>query len=249
MLGTEAGAMVPGIRALTARRFRRALTIGVAVAGALILATTSLAFLNTNGLGTTSISAGGLSGANNEYADVLMGGTVLTNSAVWAASGTTAAQGAVWSPVVGQVVTIGSSAGDKAGDVAMIDAGGTTRNILVTLSVTNPAQLSADYSYMNLPIAVVSCINTASACATQTNWGANIKGDGATAGTDANGTALPTTGSPTYLTLTNGSVSFLLKGGTGNLYELEIPTGGSFYTVSTTAGSLSPSFMVTTTAA
>ncbi len=246
MLTAETGATLSGARTMKARRFRRAVTLGVAMAGAVLLAATGFAFLNTNGSGTTSITAGGLSSNKNQFADVAVGGTGL-ESAFWALSGTASAGAASWSPVVNQVVTVGT-----AGDLAMIDAGGTTGNILVTLSVTNPASLSSDYSYMNVPIAVVSCVNTATACQTKTNWGASIKGDGTTGGTDANGAVLPTAASPTYLTLTNGSVSFLLKGGTSYLYEIEIPTGGSFYTVSTTSSttaSLSPSYMVTMTAA
>ncbi|MBM4436437.1 MAG: hypothetical protein FJ029_04200 [Actinobacteria bacterium] len=71
------------------------------------------------------------------------------------------------------------------------------------------------------------------------------------AATDISGTAFATS----YLTLTNGFVSYLVNGGgatTKDYYGVTIGTGGNFYTVATTSDSthsLSPQFLVTVTSA
>jgi hypothetical protein len=211
-----------GTRAQAAKRFRKMALVTTALVGVGLLAATSFAFLQTNGSATTSITAGGTTG--NEFADVQTSGTFTPG---WAVKGTTSPTqpSSPWTPVVGQVVAVQS-----ASDLAIVDATGTTGNVLVTLVLSNAAALSADYSYINLPIQVEVCtLNTT--C----TWNAE--------GTDANGDAIGN-GGLTYLTLSNGYLSFLLKG--GSYYELEIPTGGSFYTISTSAtgGALSPNYLI-----
>ncbi len=53
----------------------------------------------------------------------------------------------------------------------------------------------------------------------------------------------PTVTSPTFLTNTEGFLSFSLQG--GKYYDIAFNAGGSFYTVSTTNGTLNPTFYFT----
>lgn len=217
---------VPGIRTQGVRRFRKMAMMAAALAGVGLLAATGFAFLQTNGSATTSIQAGGISGAANEFADVVTSGAPPTAFTNWAASNSSTAQAAVWQPVVGQVVPV-----KTPGDVGIIDATGTTGNVLVTLVLSNAASLSADYSYVNLPIVLKQCTLVSTTC----TWNAVTA--------DANSQPIGDSGVE-YLTLSNGYLSFLVAG--GSYYEVTIPTGGSFYTISTGAsgGTLSPSYLI-----
>jgi hypothetical protein len=207
------------------QRLRRTVATVLGVGAALLVAGAGFAFLNTNGTATTAVTAGGT--AQGNFADVY----TASPPVAWAlAGGTGSPQSAQWTPVLNSVSTV-----TQAGDLAIVDATGTSGNILVTVALTNPAALSGDYAYMNLPIVVKACTLSGSTCTWQD-------------ATDANGNAIGAS-APQYLTLTNGYLTFLLQGGTGKYYEIEIATGGSFFTISTTAGSLSPAFLVTTAAA
>ncbi|MBM4436438.1 MAG: hypothetical protein FJ029_04205 [Actinobacteria bacterium] len=65
----------------------------------------------------------------------------LTN-ATWKVRGdATAPKSAVWNPIVGQVAEV-----TTAGDLALIDARGTSANFIVTVSLLNIVALSGDYS-------------------------------------------------------------------------------------------------------
>lgn len=214
---------------------------------------TGVSFTATNDTSTVAITAGGIGGGVTDFASVSFSANAVITGVrpVQAATGTTFVAPA-WSPTIDQVVPV-----TTAGDLAIINASGTTGNILVTASLTNPVGLSKAYSYFNLPISIYKSTNAG------TTWTRQLTGAGNTTFGDSNGV--------TYLSLTNGFVSFLVAGGANTLYELHIskfiPTSlteaitaapatgtvplGSFYTIDTTSAgtSLAPAISVTVTAA
>ena len=247
-VGFEGTPAVVAGRRPAVRRVRQGLLVAVGVVAVGVLTASSFAFLQTSGAGSISVTAGGLTGSNNEFADVsttALGSTVLNFGVA-----------ASWSPVVNQVVGV-----TTAGDLAEIQVPkSSSANILVTLTVGNEAALSADYSYMNLPVQVFACSTSLSSPA----LGSCALGDWQPVTEDANGQAIGDSSNISYVTLANGGLTFLLgpgidastgKPGTtadpAQYFELAIPKGGSFYTISTTAsgGSLAPSYLVTATSA
>lgn len=192
---------------------------GILVAG--LLAGTGVAFLQTNGVVSTSIS-GSTSATGEVYTGTI--GTSLTSltgaPTKWAISGTTATAAPSWSPT--QSAT-GSVTG--AGDLGIIDAA--SGSVLTTVALTNAGGLSSDYSYLNLPVEVYKWDATTTTWAVDSNYPVQ------------------------YLGLTNGYVTFTLPvGSTGGFYEIVVPTGGSYYVVSTSStaqATLSPSFDITAT--
>ncbi len=230
---------------------------GFGVAGAAVLMATGYAFLATNGNATTSISAPSGSG---QYAGVYAatsGGafptlTVPTSTntyvkapTAWETGSTAAVTAGMWTPVLNQPTQV-----TQAGDIAVVNTTGATANVLVTLTVTNPASLNSDYSYVNIPVGVKEWSLSPNLTPTSSTTGAWD------AAKDAAGNPLPagsTAPGPTYLTFSDATVPFLLK--PGGWYELYIPNNtptttdaaGSFYTVSTSpTASLSPNFYVNT---
>lgn len=213
-----------GGRAQAAKRFRKMALVTAAVLGAGLVAATGFAFLSTNGATSTQITAAGV-GSNYEFAGVYTSNSGLpTTVSNWVYGGN-GFQTASWTPTVGQVGSV-----TQGGDLAMIDATGTTGNVLVTLVLSNAASLDNDYSYLNLPIGVSKCTSPSG---TTCSWGVIT--------TDANGDTIGN-GGVSYLTLTNGELTFLLPGNA--YYELTIPTGGSFYTISSNSSDLSPSYLI-----
>ncbi len=130
-----------------------------------------------------------------------------------------------WAPVAGSAGGV-----TTAGDIVVFDATTATladhTSLRVTVFVTNLDKLQQAYSSFAFPVNVYRCAST---CTTTGAW------------TQASAViASP----PTYLTNTDGFVSFTLPG--GYYYDLAFDTGGSFYTVSTaTAANLNPSFYFT----
>lgn len=123
-----------------------------------------------------------------------------------------------WSPTLNTAGEVGTS-----GDLALVDATGTP--LIVNVFVTNLVGLQGDYSSFTFPMHVYqnetgTCTET-KACKWEENEGL----------------------SETYLTNTEGNLSFSLP--SGHFYDITIDKGGSFYTISTTAGQLSPSFYFT----
>ena len=110
------------------------------------------------------------------------------------------------------------------GDLFYIDAGGSPADIVVTLYIVNTQELIHCYKYLNLKVGVYVWSSTA-------QW---QRASGANGG--------PV--SDTYITLSNGQVSFTLPGYTK--YKVAIDSG-CFYciTANTDGGSLSPQFYLT----
>ena len=212
-----------------------------------------VSFTATNDTSTVAITAGGIGGGVTDFASVSFAANAVIAGVrpVQAATGTTFVAPA-WSPTIDQVVPVAT-----AGDLAIINASGTTGNILVTVSLTNPVGLSKAYSYFNFPIDVYKSTDAG------TTWVRQLTGAGSTSIGGSTGV--------TYLSLTNGFVTFLVAGGANTLYELHVPkfipttpaetiiappaTGtvptGSFYTIDTTSAgiAIAPAISVTVTAA
>ncbi|MEX2229855.1 MAG: hypothetical protein WEB13_09490 [Dehalococcoidia bacterium] len=144
--------------------------------------------------------------------------SALAGSQRWTVSTTTSRTAPTWTPTLNTVV------GTSAGDIAIVDttsAGSGTQ--IVTVAYGNAGALNLAYSYLILPVDIYES-------------------------NDA-GVADPwelVTNTGRYLTLTNGYQQYFLPG--GKFYEVHVPAGGSIYTISTSAGSLSPTFIVTVTA-
>lgn len=137
--------------------------------------------------------------------------------------GSTTASGTLpgWSPTLntaGEVAT--------AGDLALVDATGTP--LILNVFITNLVGLQGDYSSFTFPMHVY-----------QNETGTCTGGAGAKTCKWEENKGL----SETYLTNTEGNLSFSLP--SGHFYDITIDKGGSFYTISTTAGELSPSFYFT----
>ena len=131
-----------------------------------------------------------------------------------------------WSPTANAAGEVG-----KAGDLALINAN--TDKLIVNIYVTNLVGLQADYSSFALPIYIYEA--TKSGCE---GLASKVCETGKVGGWEKNAEL-----SKTYLTNTEGNLSFSLP--SGHYYDIAIFTGGSFYTISTTAGELSPSFYFT----
>lgn len=215
------------------RRFLMVAVAGLAVVGVAM----GVSFLDASGTTSTSVSA-----ASNSFVFPVAASTssplpckivnlkYTTSAGITAGScSPTVTQGAFktsgvvlpsWTPV-------GGSAGSvtTAGDLAVIDAttgtlGPDHGTLLVSMYITNLDKLQQDYSSFAFPVNVYSSTDG-------TGWAAATS-------------VLPTV---TYLTYSTAFLSFSMPA--GYYYDITFDTGGSFYTTSTTAGSLNPSFFFT----
>jgi hypothetical protein len=120
-----------------------------------------------------------------------------------------------WTPTEGTAGTISTK-----GDLFVITAD-SAADIWVTLYLNNGDKLSKAYTYLNMNIEAYYTTDT-------TNWATTTKKD-----------------IDSYLTLTNGYVSFKLSGhAAGGQYSIGID-GGTFFTIDTgTPANLKPSFYV-----
>lgn len=243
-------------------RKRVLLTLGALSFG--VVAVTGYAFLNSNAIATTSISG---TTSNTGAVFTSNPSTVPTDMpTTWYCNGPTASTATAtftetsgcsappssqfygpvapgWTPTVNATGSV-----TYAGDVAMVDAGKGSGGVLVTVALTNTAALSAGYSYLNLPLAVQAWNGTA--------WVSAKDASGAYIGYSSAGGA---DNGVQYLGLTTGYLTFdLPASGNSNsvyssttspaYYEVIIPQGGSFYTISSSSSSdLAPSFDVSAT--
>jgi hypothetical protein len=111
-----------------------------------------------------------------------------------------------------------------AGDVAVVD--GTAGPTLITVALTNAAAMASAYTYVNIPIEIYSC----------------SLGSGTTCAMASDTTKHP----EEYLSFSNASLTFQVNGGSGDYYEVVVPTGGSMYVYSTSGGNtdLAANFLV-----
>jgi hypothetical protein len=216
--------------------FRRQLAWGIAAVAAGLVVATGLAFLQTNGTATASVTTGNATGevyTSNPtsvptnfptvwYCGLSTGTAADTATTGCGTTATTGPDPAGWSPAASSTGSITTS-----GDLAIIDA--TNGPVMVTIALTNAADMSSDYSYFNMPIELASWTP-----GTSTSWTTNVK--------DANSVG------EQYLNLTDGYVTYDLP--QGDYYEVYVPTGGSYYCVSTSTasgGSLTPTFDIAAT--
>ena len=133
-----------------------------------------------------------------------------------------------WSPVAN---TAGSVT--TPGGLALVDTSGTTNGVIVNVFITNLQNMQSDYSSFALPVNIWSSPCTNGTC----TW-----------------TEQPTYDS--FITNTQGQVSFNLPKGSGPFFDIVMDTdgvsggdksSGSYYCTSTTAssGALSPNFYFT----
>lgn len=202
----------------------------VSVAGLAVLA----ASLGVSFLGDTGTTSLAVSGGNSNFVfPVATNNTLPTPvtslkytqaAAVNASHVITAAVTPSWAPIAGSAGSV-----TTAGDLGLIDATTVANAIILNLYVTNLAALQQDYSSYSLPINVYSSTCPSNVC----TWAQDS-------------TVLVS--APTYLTNSAGVVTLKLP--TGKYYDVTMDTGGSFYTISTTAtgGALSPNFYFVATA-
>ena len=175
------------------------LILGLLLAGTV----TSISYAQVTATSGTTIAAVGVSG---QFAVVSTRAEAAADSVVLKYNVDPA-----WSPstdATGNITT--------PGDLYYIDTGTYQGDLFVTLSLTNPTELTKSYTYLNLLINVYKRQGV-------DGW-------------------VAVEGSTTYLTLTNGYVSFLIPG--ASEFDITID-GGNFYAIGNgTNGSLSPTFFV-----
>ena len=214
-----------GSGAQPSRRWRRPLLVGVLAAAVILVTTTSLSFLSSNGTAGATVTPSG-SGSANVYAAASTSPTLPSTSLTWQVTGTTTDQLPAWNVSQGQVAQV-----TTAGDVAVVD--GTAGKTLITITLANAAAMAGAYSYVNIPIDIYQCTVATSTC----TWAA----------ADELNTSPAVAYGTQYLSFSNASLNFEVSGGTGTYYEITVPTGGSLYCYNTaTTSDLSPSFLVTT---
>jgi hypothetical protein len=221
-------------------RRRRFLVVSVA-ALAVLGAAMGVSFLGDTGTQSLTVAAAAGSGnfvymptANGALGPNFTGAPVaFKGGSTWTATagpgstpGFNAVQTATWT------AGLGAGSVTTKGDMAVIDAtvgtNGTlpdsNHKLLVTVFVSNLVQFGADYSSYALPINVWESTNGAA-------WA------------DATVRAVPNT---TFITNLGGQVTFTLA--PGYLYDIWMPTGGSWFNVSTandgTTHALAPSFFL-----
>ncbi len=168
-------------------------------------------------LGVTAVSFAATAPSASVTTTVSGGNFVSVTSTIPAAWTAPSGYGSApaWMPIAGTTGSI------TKGSIYWIDPKDYTGDLLVTLYLNNPADLTKAYSYLNMAVMVLGSSNG-------TTW------------SEASG--FKTSGNySNYLTLTNGYVSFVLPGGSKYLIAID---GGPYYCVSTTGGSLSPSFYI-----
>jgi hypothetical protein len=215
---TEVGLPLPGsdlatVRAGRVRRFRRWAFWGVAALGAALLAATTFAFLGTNSTASASVTPSSPTGS-----------AVYTSTpptGVYFLHGNTTAAAPGWYATQGSVTSV-----KTAGDVAVID-GTNPGPMLITVALANPAALATAYSYVNIPVDLFECSTAGTSTCIQGGW-----------------SQVPTgVSNPNYLSFSNGVLTFAVTGAANTYFEVEVPTGGSFYTYNS-AGTTGASFLV-----
>lgn len=132
-----------------------------------------------------------------------------------------------WSPVAGSAGAV-----TTAGDIAIVDATSATNYVTVSTYITNLASLLIDYSSFALPINVYQTNCTATSCS---DW------------TPAAAVSQTTFGS--YLTDTQGQLTFTLPAAAGRYYDI-VMEGTNHYTASgTTTPAHAPVSQIATSAA
>jgi hypothetical protein len=219
-------------------RRRRFLIVAIA-ALAVLGAAMGVSFLGETG--TQSLSVNAAAGSGNFVYQAASSGALgpnftgtpgtLPGGSTWTATagpGSTPGINTVQAPT--WVAALGAGSVTTKGEMVILDAtatGGnatlpdTSHQLLVTVFVSNLVQFAADYSSYALPINVSESTNG-------TSW--------ASAGADAT----PNTG---FITNLGGQVTFTLA--PGKLYDIWMPTGGSWFNVSTSNSgghALAPSF-------
>jgi hypothetical protein len=182
-----------------------------------LLSVTAITFARNTATTSVSITAAGVGGDGEAATDASGIATVDDGIELQYSTGGAhpyAHVAPTWEPVIEQPGPI------TAGDLYYFNTTGYTGDILVTLYVTNPYELSKNYSYLNMQVNVRSGTSGA--------W---------VQSTLANGDAIGTV----YLTLVNGKLTFILSGNT--YYDISIDSG-TYYPVDVdaTGGALSPEF-------
>jgi hypothetical protein len=210
---------------------RRFLIVSVAALAVLAVAL-GVSFTADTGTSSVTVSAGGGGGelvyerSGSAVTFPSGGGTVTFKAAT-----TTTGQAPSWSPVAGSAGSV-----TQAGDIAVIDgrasSAGGALSVNLTLYITNLAPLQKMYGSYAFPIKIYESTQSS---ADFSGWSASPMSFG--------GQSL------FYMTNTTGYLSFTLPthGTHHKYYAVELETGGSYYTVSTTApgGELGPSFFIT----
>lgn len=128
------------------------------------------------------------------------------------------------------------------GDLALIDATGTTMpnggNVLVSIYITNLSTLASGYSSYAFPIEIFQC-KTSCAASSDTTTGDSGNWTNVTSATPLS------SGNPTvFLTSNAGFVTFSLP--YDYYYDVTIPKGGAFYTLSgVTSSNATPTYYIT----
>jgi hypothetical protein len=187
----------------------------IMIAAVALLATgTGVAFA-----ATTSVSNVGVTSLG-DYATVTAAGS----SGKWGAA-------PAWDPVTGVPGQIpDSAAGNTAGDLFIVDTSQYAGDVYLTLYMTNGAELTGAYSYLNLGITVYE-------------WDSTLNtGAGGWESTPVAGVSGSTPNA--FVGITNGFVTFrLAETANGGKYSVGIDSG-SFYPISAVAADLSPDFFV-----
>jgi hypothetical protein len=180
-----------------------------AAAVLLLFAATAVTFARDTATTSVSISAVGVSGTGNAVADLY--GLQDVPTGIELEYGNTAP---LWSPVIEQPGSI------TAGDIYYFNTTDYLGDVMMSLHITNPEELSQNYSYLFMQVNVRN--------GTSGSWAQSTRADGSEIGA-------------VYLSLNNGYVSFVLSGDTE--YSIAID-GGTFYCIDTDAdgGSLSPDY-------
>ncbi|MDE3222257.1 MAG: hypothetical protein KGL79_02360 [Acidobacteriota bacterium] len=212
----------------------RVLAVGAA-AMSIVLATLTPSFLGNTASTNASVTP---SSASSAVYPVAASGSV--PSALSTLEYTTGISSSTLpsSPTLPSWTPAANSAGSvtTAGDVTVIDATGANNGVEANLYVTNMASLQNDYSSWVLPVDVYQCTPTT----TYTTCSNTVS--------TPTGSLEPwtkyTAASGNFVTSTTGNLNFNFP--KGSYYDIVVPTGGSYYCISTSNTSdLAPSFYVT----
>ncbi|MBX6370304.1 MAG: hypothetical protein IRZ04_20220 [Rhodospirillales bacterium] len=229
------------------QRRRRFLMVSVAALAALAAAL-GVSFAGSTGTSTVTVSAsstnfvfpvaaGAPAPADASLTGLRYGSVIQHGSGDTFSATASDIKNPTWTPVAGSAGSV-----TTAGDVVLIDARsvtlGTHGSLIVNMYVTNLEELQQTYSSFAFPVNVYRC--SASCAAPTSTTGSGTQGNWEQAST------VLATGS-VFLTNTEGFLTLSLEA--GYYYDIAFNTGGSFYTVSTTSGSLSPTFYFTATPA
>lgn len=199
-------------------RLRRRFTVVSAGMLSILMAILGVSFAADSGTTTVTVT-----GATSAVAVYPVTGTAPEGAVTLQAGSASANEATTWSPANSPSWTVAAgSAGavPSAGDLAYLDtAGSTATSMMVSLYVTNLDQLAANYSSYNFNL---------------TLW----KSANGTSGWSSVGTQV--------LTSDSGTLNWVVDIEEDH-YGITLDAGGSFYTVSTTGGSLSPSFFIRAT--